>query len=135
MKRDRSPQARKPGVKHGTTSGYSNGCRCEACRTAASAYWRRQRARRTPPKPQPVPLGPLLERLSSHLGVAVEQLSQDDIAEACGVTPRTACRWRSCGWIAERYADRIAVHLGWHPAAIWGADWWIETTQLEGSTT
>lgn len=42
----RKPGARLEGVKHGTTTGYSYGCRCEECRDAAAEYQRARKARR-----------------------------------------------------------------------------------------
>lgn len=80
------------------------------------------------PTPDPVPLAPLLDRLSSYLGRTADEIGADEIAEACGVDRRTVQRWRSCGRVAVRDVDEIAVRLGWHPAAIWGADWYITTT-------
>ena len=35
-----------PPVRHGTTGGYSRGCRCDDCRAANTAYFRERRRRR-----------------------------------------------------------------------------------------
>ena len=101
---------------------------------AASDYKRRKRAGISTPRPDHVPLAPLLEKLSSYVGASVEQLGIDTIAEACGVDRRTVLRWRSCGRVPERDIDEIATRLGWHPAAIWGADWYIRTTYYDEAT-
>lgn len=45
-RRTRKPKATKP-IPHGTPNGYTNyGCRCDACRKAASEYHKAQRLRR-----------------------------------------------------------------------------------------
>jgi hypothetical protein len=134
MNRDRSAQPYKEGEAHGTKTGYSNGCRCERCATASRDYERRKRAGIATPRPDPVPLAPLLDRLSGYIGASVEQLGVDTIAEACGVDRRTVLRWRSCGRVPERDIDDIATRLGWHPAAIWGAHWYITTTYYDEAT-
>lgn len=118
----------RPGLIHGTQAAYHDGCRCELC-AMAERDARRQIANGIRGTQPDAPLQPLLERLATHLVIDIEQLRVDDIAEACGVDRRTVQRWKRTGWITHRHIDRIAVHLGWHPAAIWGADWWIETTR------
>ena len=130
MSRDRSPQPYKEGQRHGTTSGYSNGCRCDLCRAAAREHSARYRSRgkRPTPTPTPVPFGPLLERVASYVGCAAEQLTDEQIAEACGVARKTALRWRHTGLVRHIDTDRVSIALGWHPAAIWGMDWYITST-------
>lgn len=117
-----------PGPVHGSSGTYSTGCRCELCAMAARDDSRLRRRGLSANQPA-APIGPLLKRLSIHLVIPVEQLSLEEIAEACGVTTRTVARWRSTGEIPHLHIDRIATHLGWHPAAIWGVDWWIDTTR------
>lgn len=39
----------------GTHSGYTAGCRCDACRAAKARYVRRYRAKNSKPKPKPKP--------------------------------------------------------------------------------
>ena len=101
---------------------------------AARDYYRRKRAGIATPRPDPVPLAPLMERLSIYLGRAAHEIGVDTIAEACGVDRRTVLRWRSCGRVPERDIDEIAIRLGWHPAAIWGADWYIRSTYYDEET-
>lgn len=83
------------------------------------------------PTPPPVPLAPLLERLSSYLGERAEQLDYSAVAEACGVSHRTVVRWMKARVVAVSEVDDIAVRLGWHPAAIWGAEWYCRTYSQE----
>lgn len=46
------------------------------------------------------------------------------IAAACGVSRRAVHRWLNTGVIPARSAEKVAEHLGQHPATIWGDDWW-----------
>ena len=133
MTRDRGPQPYKAGENHGTTTGYSNGCRCDLCRAAAREYGARYRSGGKRPTPTPVPLAPLLERVAIHVGCTVKELTDEQIAEACGVARRTAFRWRHTGLVRHSHTDRVAIYLGWHPAAIWGADWYIRSALEEAA--
>lgn len=45
-RRDIGIVKRRMPAQHGTTSKYVDGCRCEACRAASTAYMREYRARR-----------------------------------------------------------------------------------------
>ena len=118
---------------HGTWSNYGKGCRCTRCREAQrEENANRQRPTRLPVH-QPVPLAPLLERLISHLGKPVNQFERYEVARACGVSERTVNRWYNTQQIKADYCDAIAIKLGWHPAAIWGADWYIQTYDREGA--
>jgi len=134
VSRDRRATPYKEGEAHGTTTGYSNGCRCEQCTAARRDYDRRKHVGIRKPRPDPVPLGPLLQRVSAYVGCSVKQLGVDTIAEACGVDRRTVLRWRSCDQVPARDIDEIATRLGWHPAAIWGADWYITSTYYDEAT-
>lgn len=42
---------------------------------------------------------------------------------AAGYRPGTIRQWRHKGGIPIVAADRLAIHLGEHPSAIW-PDWW-----------
>lgn len=46
-------------------------------------------------------------------------------ARLMGVSDRSVCRWRS-GFhgVHPKVADEVAVRLGFHPAEVWGDDWW-----------
>jgi len=110
---------------HGTYSSYCRGCRCTRC--AEAQRENRRNRNNTPPAIAPVPLAPLLERVSSQTGIPVPNLTHTDIAIACRVSDRTVLRWMQTGTIKTIYADDIAIRLGWHPAAIWGIDWYIDT--------
>jgi hypothetical protein len=123
---------------HGVRATYSAGCRCNRCREANRVYNasvdRRLPANRNRSFKLPqVPLTPLLERLSSYLGAAIGEMNHDDMANACGVSRRTVDRWIATGTLRAQDADSIAVNLGWHPAAIWGADWYIRSALEEES--
>lgn len=37
-------------------------------------------------------------------------------------------RWKNGARVSVATADRIAVALGWHPAELWGHDWWALPT-------
>jgi len=119
--------------QHGRQQTYNRGCRCEQCSRVEAERHQRKRARKkyglptAPRLPQSVPLAPLVERVAIHLGRPADQISQHDFAQAVGVHQRTVCRWMQNGHLPENMSDRVAVHLGWHPAVIWGVDWYIET--------
>jgi DNA-binding transcriptional regulator YiaG len=118
---------------HGRQETYNRGCRCDLCREVEAARHQRKRARKkygleAAPRVYPtVPLEPLLERVAIHFGRPADQISQYDFARAVGVHQRTICRWIKNGRVPENQLDRVAINLGWHPAAIWGVDWYIET--------
>jgi hypothetical protein len=93
----------------GTNAGYSHGCRCDACKAAASVV--RQRHRGSTVK---LPVDPLIRLL----------------------TPQEV---RSCQGTLERYketgmtpyqADRLCCKFGWHPwmvfGDLWFADLWLK---------
>jgi len=46
------------------------------------------------------------------------------IAERCGVAPRTVWRWLGGADMKADTADRVAIHLGTHPALLWPDEWW-----------
>jgi len=123
---------------HGLRATYQAGCRCDDCRQANREYARhhdrRLPANRHLPRNLPrVPIEPLIERVVSYTGIGADRLSYYDIAAACGVSHRTVVRWMKVGTIPEHMTDRIATNLGWHPAAIWGADWYISTSLKEAA--
>lgn len=66
-----------------------------------------------------VSTGPILElcreRLipNPHFGV----VTQDQIADECGVTLRTVARWVGEG-TRTRFGDEIALKLGYHPSEL-----------------
>lgn len=37
---------------------------------------------------------------------------------------RQFLRWKAGQDVRYPTADRVAVALGWHPAELWGDDWW-----------
>lgn len=37
---------------------------------------------------------------------------------------RAWARAQRQGWMTEESADKLACHLGMHPAEIWGEQWW-----------
>lgn len=83
--------------------------------------------RKTGPKPQQkLPIEPL---------VALWEPGTWDriIAEACGLGSRSNLwNFKRYGGIPVYRADTIAIHLGLHPASIWGQQWW--DLALEGDT-
>ena len=44
-------------------------------------------------------------------------------ARALDVNPRQIYRWRRTG-VSWAQADELAVRVGVHPSAVWGAAWW-----------
>lgn len=52
-----------------------------------------------------------------------EVFGPTDVAAEVGVHPRTVMRWRHTG-LTWDHADKAAIHLGSHPALIWGNEWW-----------
>lgn len=77
-----------------------------------------------------LPFGPLFDALPTRLEVRpCGRMDQEceigtprQVADALGIAPRTAYRWRSEG-IPVDDADRLAIALGMHPIEIWGDDW------------
>jgi len=114
-------------TKHGTVHTYMGGCRCTRCKIAARDDRRNRRNGNKTTPVAPLPYAPLLERISSALSTPTSELNRYEIAAACGVSERTVTRWTESQQINARDADDIAIRLGWHPAAIWGADWYIAT--------
>ena len=120
-------------IPHGTTVGYNHHkCRCTPCRDARAEYQRAKRARLrsgqlVTKRISSVPVEPLWARVESASGTRIKDLNLYEIAEMCGVTRPTVARWQRSGFVSLRMTDRVAVSLGWHPAAIWGADWYIST--------
>ena len=76
-----------------------------------------------------VPLQPLLDRVECNAGRPLDEISDFELAAICGVSTRTINRWKHTQRVRVVDTDRIAISLGWHPAAIWGAKWYIETAQ------
>lgn len=74
-----------------------------------------------------LPVQPLLDRVSRMTNTPIGDLDIIQVANTCGVTRETASRWMRTGLIPEPIIDDLAIHLGWHPAAIWGVDWYIDT--------
>jgi hypothetical protein len=62
-----------------------------------------------------LPFGPLEQLVSGGCGLAT--------ARELGVHPRQVYRWRRYG-VTWAQADELATRAGWHPAEVWGADWW-----------
>jgi len=114
-------------TKHGTWTSYGNGCRCTRCREAMREQTAKRKHTNKLPVAPPVPLAPLLERISSYVGEPIEQLDRYVIARVCGVSERTVTRWYQTQQVQANICDDIAIKLGWHPAAIWGPDWYVET--------
>lgn len=117
-------------VRHGKRSTYQKGCRCDRCRTANTDYNRRVdrrlRGNEHLPYARPrVPIQPLIERVSAYLDLNMDQVNCFHIAEACGVSHRTVLRWMERGTLPAESTDEIATRLGWHPAVIWGLDWYL----------
>ena len=110
-------------IEHGLTGYRDHGCRCEVCiaanrqQTADVEAWRRRANR--------APIGPLLERAASVAGRDPQAMSLKDIGRVCGVDGTQIYRWMQSGSLPFRNAEQVAIHLGWHPAAIWGIDWYL----------
>ena len=120
---------------HGVRATYSAGCRCNRCREANRAYNarvdRRLPANRHLPHIPRVPYAPLVDKLCAYFQLQAHQLNDADVAEALGVSMRTIIRWRAIGTLPAHFTDRVSISIGWHPAAIWGLDWYIAGTDFE----
>lgn len=122
---------------HGVRATYQAGCRCNRCRDANRIYNRRV-DRRLPANRNlrviaRVPYAPLMDKLCAYFELPAEKLDDGLVAETLGVSRRTLLRWKAIGTLPEYLTDRVATNLGWHPAAIWGLDWYLETTVQEAS--
>lgn len=128
---------------------YRKGCRCSLCTRANSDYSRDYLRRRVILAKQLatgaddpyagyndngtrrtyayVPFAPLLQRIAGKYQTTADAVTAEQIAETCGVDRRTVHRWKANGFLSDRKCDTIAIRMGWHPAAIWGIDWYIET--------
>jgi hypothetical protein len=66
--------------------------------------------------------------LDARLLLALFDPDTDDdaIGEALGVGRSTVNKWRNGrAYMINLYrADTLAIRLGYHPALIWGSDWW-----------
>lgn len=126
----------KPKVEHGTVNGYQHHkCRCDLCRAAIAQRRREQRQGRRPVQTlaNSVPVAPLWARVESVAGAKIDDLTDDQVAELCGVARETVQRWRVSGYVSFNITDRVAINLGWHPAVIWGIDWYIDTALKEAA--
>jgi hypothetical protein len=74
-----------------------------------------------------------MDKLCAYFELPAEKLDDGLVAETLGVSRRTLLRWKAIGTLPEYLTDRVATNLGWHPAAIWGLDWYLETTVQEAS--
>lgn len=122
--------------EHGTVNGYQRyACRCERCRAAMAQRRREQRQGRRPVQTMAssVPVAPLWARVESVTGMKIDDLTNEQVAEVCGVAMETVHRWKRSGYVSFRSTDRVAINLGWHPAAIWGADWYIRSALEEAA--
>ena len=71
-----------------------------------------------------VPLQPLLDWV--HANVTREPVPVIQAAKILGIDNSQVYRWRRRG-VRLDIADRLAIRLGVHPAAIWGDHWWAGT--------
>lgn len=74
-----------------------------------------------PPTPQHVrlPFGPLRRFVECEGGAPIPSMG---LAVCVGVSHKQIDRWKRDG-IGLRQADDAACHLGVHPYAVWGDDW------------
>lgn len=70
-----------------------------------------------------VPVGPLLERAACGAGIPTAEMTAKLLARMVGMDSSTTLRWMRTGSLPTRKADRVAIALGWHPDAVWGAGW------------
>lgn len=117
--------------------GYARGCRCERCTEAHAAYQRgyesrnassiaaaRRRRRRRQRR---------LPRLRLSFGpveAAARTGSPAEVARLLEVDRRQVYRWRHCG-LTWAQADELAVRIGFHPSAVWGAAWWAQDGDVD----
>ncbi len=83
----------------------------------------------------PIPPRPMMDWAPLE-ALAIAALKHDDepitdraIARYLNVGSPTVVRGRANGGISPLRADVIAVHLGFHPALIWGDAWWHASYQ------
>ena len=117
-----------PRAPHGSNSRYSRGCRCDPCRIAHRTYRRARTSGESRPERithPPVPVAPLVDVCARLQGVPADQLDRRAAAAILGITPETLHRWIRQGHLPEPSADYVATRLGWHPATLWGLDWYM----------
>lgn len=66
---------------------------------------------------------PVVERVGWQCGIDLRTITSNDVAVAIGYSPRTVQRWIKRNKINWKYADRVAVNLGWHPCVLWPTEW------------
>jgi hypothetical protein len=88
--------------------GYDRGCRCDICREAKSIA---RLAGRPRPSKLKLPYEPLV--------AALERTGQLQ-----NLDPHRLYSWRKAGGIQVYYADQWAIKFGFHPAQIWGMDFY-----------
>ena len=95
----------RPGVKHGTITGYTNGgCRCVEC-AAMGAAWRAKRREREKKPPVPrLPVEPLLPYFADHESRKVRHYLY---------------RYQATG-VTVFKVDELCCRLGLHPWMIYG---------------
>lgn len=96
--------------KHGRKGYLHNRCRCEICKEAASIYRKELRLRNGSDVDLRLPAEPLLRLLEKD----------GRIGEVHSTKLK---RWKENG-MSVYWADYWAVHFGWHPAEIWGMDFY-----------
>ncbi len=63
-------------------------------------------------------------RLDNTINVDLSRASAEEIGEVLGIDRRTVARRDNDASVFWIYADTEAVHMGYHPALIWGQEWW-----------
>ena len=101
--------------KHGRSAYLKQGCRCEVCKQANSVYRKQMRdeealIRASGIKPPRLSAEPLIQRLLRE-GVDEREYRNN------------FTRWRENG-MTVYMADYWAIKHGWHPAEIWGMDFY-----------
>lgn len=89
-------------------TGYDKGCRCDICREAKSIS---RLAGRPRPSKLKLPIQPFVD--------ALERAGQSHMLDKHRVY-----QWRNAGGINVYWADVWAVRFGFHPAEIWGMDFY-----------
>lgn len=96
--------------KHGRKAYNTGLCRCEVCREESKDYRRQLAEDRKRPAPPRLSCEPLIRALDRAGRLGEVEYSKIH-------------RWRKDGM--DLYAaDVVAIRLGFHPATIWGADFY-----------
>lgn len=70
-----------------------------------------------------LPFGPLHAAAVAILDTHVDDVNDQHVADVLGISHDLVGRYRRRGWLPDDVADRVAVHIGRHPAELWPVEW------------